>query len=104
MTGRREILKLFRSLHKARQEVFKNDFRALEVVRLKINEEFKKNKEETSSERIAELKKIGSDVEVILRTSVVQGVHLDSDKMSLILRKDLLHDTMPFSDAPTQKS
>uniref|UniRef100_A0ABM5FSW3 Complex III assembly factor LYRM7 n=1 Tax=Pogona vitticeps TaxID=103695 RepID=A0ABM5FSW3_9SAUR len=54
MTGNREILKLFRSLHRTRQEVFKNDLRTLEAARLKINEEFKKNKEETSSGRTAE--------------------------------------------------
>uniref|UniRef100_A0A670KDB1 Complex III assembly factor LYRM7 n=1 Tax=Podarcis muralis TaxID=64176 RepID=A0A670KDB1_PODMU len=77
----REVLKLFKTLHRTRQHVFKNDTRALEAARLKINEEFKNNKDETSSEKIAELVKIGSDVEFILRTSVLQGVHVDSNQV-----------------------
>uniref|UniRef100_A0A6J0TXE2 Complex III assembly factor LYRM7 n=1 Tax=Pogona vitticeps TaxID=103695 RepID=A0A6J0TXE2_9SAUR len=104
MTGNREILKLFRSLHRTRQEVFKNDLRTLEAARLKINEEFKKNKEETSSGRTAELIKIGSDVEAILRTSVVQGVRVNPDRMLLILRKGLQLNDLSFTDSPTKKS
>ncbi|XP_053158817.1 complex III assembly factor LYRM7 isoform X2 [Hemicordylus capensis] len=99
-----EVLKLFKSLHRTRQQVFKNDLRALEAARLKINEEFKNNKDETSSERIAELMKIGSDVEVILRTSVLQGVHTDTNQVLLIPRKELLLDNVPFCDTPKQKS
>ncbi|XP_034956173.1 complex III assembly factor LYRM7 [Zootoca vivipara] len=100
----REVLKLFKTLHRTRQRVFKNDTRALEAARLKINEEFKNNKEETSSEKIAELVKIGSDVEFILRTSVLQGVHVDSNQLLLVPRKELLLDNVPFSDTPKQKS
>ncbi|XP_060617996.1 complex III assembly factor LYRM7 [Anolis sagrei] len=101
---KREVLKLFKSLHRTRQEVFKNDSRALEAGRHKINEEFKKSKNETSTERIAELLKIGSDVEVILRTSVLQGVHTDDNKLLLIARKDLLLENVPFSEKPKQKT
>uniref|UniRef100_A0A8B9E2X2 Complex III assembly factor LYRM7 n=1 Tax=Anser cygnoides TaxID=8845 RepID=A0A8B9E2X2_ANSCY len=75
------VLKLFKLLHRTRQEVFKNDTRALEAARQKINEEFKNNQNETSEEKINELLKIASDVEVILRTSVIQAVHTDSDKI-----------------------
>nr|XP_034956171.1 complex III assembly factor LYRM7 isoform X1 [Zootoca vivipara] len=99
-----QVLKLFKTLHRTRQRVFKNDTRALEAARLKINEEFKNNKEETSSEKIAELVKIGSDVEFILRTSVLQGVHVDSNQLLLVPRKELLLDNVPFSDTPKQKS
>ncbi|XP_067171623.1 complex III assembly factor LYRM7 isoform X3 [Apteryx mantelli] len=77
----RKVLKLFKLLHRTRQEVFKNDTRALEAARQKINEEFKNNQNETSAEKINELLKIASDVEVILRTSVIQAVHTDSDKI-----------------------
>ncbi|XP_074426724.1 complex III assembly factor LYRM7 isoform X2 [Larus michahellis] len=75
------VLKLFKLLHRTRQEVFKNDTRALEAARQKINEEFKNNQDETSEEKINELLKMASDVEVILRTSVIQAVHTDSDKI-----------------------
>ncbi|XP_042303705.1 complex III assembly factor LYRM7 [Sceloporus undulatus] len=103
-SGGPKVLKLFKSLHRTRQQVFQNDSRALEAARLKINEEFKNSKDESSSERISELMKIGSDVEVILRTSVVQGVHTDTNKLLLIPRKDLLLDNVPFSETPTQKT
>ncbi|XP_074875919.1 complex III assembly factor LYRM7 isoform X2 [Buteo buteo] len=82
MASRGQVLKLFKLLHRTRQEVFKNDTRALEAARQKINEEFKNNQDETSEEKINELLKIASDVEVILRTSVIQAVHTDSDKIS----------------------
>ncbi|XP_017941701.2 complex III assembly factor LYRM7 isoform X1 [Manacus vitellinus] len=98
-----QVLKLFKLLHRTRQEVFKNDTRALEAARQKINEEFRNNKDETSEEKINELLKIASDVEVILRTSVIQAVHTDSDKIVLITRKDLLQDNTPYLDKPTKK-
>ncbi|XP_014803059.1 PREDICTED: complex III assembly factor LYRM7 isoform X1 [Calidris pugnax] len=81
MASRGQVLKLFKLLHRTRQEVFKNDTRALEAARKKINEEFKNNQDETSEEKINELLKMASDVEVILRTSVIQAVHTDSDKI-----------------------
>ncbi|CAM2114407.1 complex III assembly factor LYRM7 [Lepidochelys kempii] len=103
MGSRAEVLKLFRALHRTRQQVFKNDARALEAARQKINEEFRNHQDETSSERIAELMKIGSDVEVLLRTSVIQGLHTGSDTLMLIPRKDLLLDNVPYCDTPTRK-
>ncbi|XP_034630540.1 complex III assembly factor LYRM7 [Trachemys scripta elegans] len=103
MGSRAEVLKLFRALHRTRQQVFKNDARALEAARQKINEEFRKHQDETSSERIAELMKIGSDVEVLLRTSVIQGLHTGSDSLMLIPRKDLLLDNVPYCDTPPRK-
>ncbi|XP_058029291.1 complex III assembly factor LYRM7 isoform X2 [Ahaetulla prasina] len=49
-----EVLKIFKGLHRTRQNVFKGDTRSLDAARLKINEEFKNNKNETSPEKIAE--------------------------------------------------
>ncbi|XP_064356060.1 complex III assembly factor LYRM7-like isoform X1 [Dromaius novaehollandiae] len=54
MGSRGQVLKLFKLLHRTRQEVFKNDTRALEAARQKINEEFKNNQNETSAEKINE--------------------------------------------------
>ncbi|XP_027460809.1 complex III assembly factor LYRM7 isoform X2 [Zalophus californianus] len=78
-----KVLQLFKTLHRTRQRVFKNDTRALEA-RIKINEEFKNNKSETSPKKIEELIKIGSDVELLLRTSVIQGIHTDYNTLSII--------------------
>ncbi|XP_069737259.1 complex III assembly factor LYRM7 [Phaenicophaeus curvirostris] len=99
-----EVLKLFKLLHRTRQEVFKNDTRALEAARQKINEDFRNNQDETSEDKINELLKVASDVEVILRTSVVQAVHTDSDKIRLIPRKDLLQDNTPYFDKTIKKA
>ncbi|XP_042722033.1 complex III assembly factor LYRM7 isoform X6 [Lagopus leucura] len=98
-----KALRLFKLLHRTRQEVFKNDTRALEAARQKINEEFRNNQSETSEEKINELLKIASDVEMILRTSVIQAVHTDSNKILLLPRKDLLQDNIPYFDKPTKK-
>ncbi|KAM9213065.1 complex III assembly factor LYRM7 isoform 2-T2 [Leptosomus discolor] len=54
MASRGQVLKVFKLLHRTRQEVFKNDTRALEAARQKINEEFKNNQDETSEEKINE--------------------------------------------------
>ncbi|XP_042722031.1 complex III assembly factor LYRM7 isoform X4 [Lagopus leucura] len=57
----------------------------MQAARQKINEEFRNNQSETSEEKINELLKIASDVEMILRTSVIQAVHTDSNKIFLPL-------------------
>ncbi|XP_072453586.1 complex III assembly factor LYRM7-like [Notamacropus eugenii] len=103
MVDSAKALRLFKILHRTRQQVFKNDTKALEAARKKINEEFKKNKSETSPEEIEKLIKIGSDVELILRKSVIQGIHTDHNTLKLIPRKDLLTENTPYRDAPAQK-
>ncbi|XP_023594790.1 complex III assembly factor LYRM7 isoform X1 [Trichechus manatus latirostris] len=103
MVGCSTVLQLFKTLHRTRQQVFKNDTRALEAARIKINEEFKSNKSETSPKKIEELMKIGSDVELLLRTSVIQGIHTEHNTLKLVPRKDLLIENVPYCDAPTQK-
>ncbi|OCU02169.1 complex III assembly factor LYRM7 isoform X3 [Xenopus laevis] len=104
MESKMKVLKLFRTLHRTRQCVFQNDHRALEAARQRINEEFKKNKRECSPAKISELLKFGTDVEILLRTSVVQGIHKDSDTLVLQARKDLLLDNIPFCDAPEKQT
>ncbi|XP_043835174.1 complex III assembly factor LYRM7 [Dromiciops gliroides] len=103
MADSAKVLRLFKTLHRTRQQVFKNDIKALEAARKKINEEFKKNKSETSPEEIEKLIKIGSDVELILRKSVIQGIHTDHNTLKLVPRKDLLTENIPYCDAPAQK-
>ncbi|XP_073481247.1 complex III assembly factor LYRM7 [Aquarana catesbeiana] len=95
-----KALRLFKALHRTRQQVFQNDTRALEGARQRINAEFLKNKNETSPEKISELMKIGQDVEFLLRTTVIQGVHSDSDRIVLRPRSDVLLDNAPFCDTP----
>jgi complex III assembly factor LYRM7 len=49
-----KVMQLFKTLHRTRQHVFKNDARALKAARIKINEEFKNNKSETSPKETEE--------------------------------------------------
>ncbi|KAG8597992.1 hypothetical protein GDO81_002451 [Engystomops pustulosus] len=70
------------------------------AARQKINEEFQKNKNESAPEKISELLKIGQDVELLLRTTVIQGVHTDSHRIVLQPREEVLLDNMPYCDNP----
>ncbi|KAG7476493.1 hypothetical protein MATL_G00083580 [Megalops atlanticus] len=103
MESRLKVLQIFKALHRTRLDVFKDDLRALTAARQKINEEFRKNKEETSEEKINEMIKMASDVEVILRKTVIQGVHV-GDKISLRPREGLLLENVPYCDTPRKKS
>ncbi|CAH2296022.1 complex III assembly factor LYRM7 [Pelobates cultripes] len=100
MESRMKVLKLFKTLHRTRQRVFQNDSRALEAGRQKINEEFKKNKSESSPVKISELIKIGADVELLLRTTVIQGFHTDSHTIVLQPREEVMLDNAPYCDGP----
>ncbi|KAM8960771.1 complex III assembly factor LYRM7 [Pelodytes ibericus] len=95
-----QVLTLFKTLHRTRLAVFENDNRALAVTRQKINEEFQKSKSETCPEKISELMKYGADVEILLRTTIIQGVYKDSDRIVLNPRKDVLLDNVPYCDRP----
>ncbi|XP_067886271.1 complex III assembly factor LYRM7 isoform X2 [Heterodontus francisci] len=79
MDTRRKVLQLFKALHRTRKHVFKGDSQALEAARQKINSEFRNNLTESSPEQVTELLKFGSDVEVILRKTVIQGVHTNNN-------------------------
>ncbi|XP_051936639.1 complex III assembly factor LYRM7 isoform X2 [Hippocampus zosterae] len=55
MGTRVKVLRVFKSLHRTRMAVFKDDERALAAAKLKINEEFRKNKHESSQENIEKM-------------------------------------------------
>ncbi|XP_078070474.1 complex III assembly factor LYRM7 [Mustelus asterias] len=103
MDTRSKVLQLFKALHRTRQEVFKGDSQALEAARQKINSEFRRDLTELSPEKITELLKFGSDVEIILRKTVIQGVLSNHGTISIAPRKEILLDNLPFTENPTQK-
>ncbi|XP_042358568.1 complex III assembly factor LYRM7 [Plectropomus leopardus] len=104
MVTRLKVLSTFKALHRTRMAVFKEDGRALTAARLKINEEFKKNKNETSEENIKKMIKMGSDVEVVLREAVIQMEHVGDKKLLLRPRESLLLENVPYCDQPRKKS
>lgn len=84
--------------------MFRGDNQALEAARLKINSEFRSHVTESSPEQITKLLKLGSDVEVILRKTVIQGVHTNHNTILLRPREDVLLTNVPFNDNPTKKT
>ncbi|XP_051541596.1 complex III assembly factor LYRM7-like isoform X2 [Myxocyprinus asiaticus] len=104
MGTRMKVLRVFKDLHKTRINVFKDDDRALTATRLKINEEFKTNKNESSEENIKEMLKMARAVETILRENVIQAEHVEENKMLLRPRKSLLLENVPYCDSPRTKT
>ncbi|XP_073338240.1 complex III assembly factor LYRM7 [Pagrus major] len=104
MGTRLKVLRAFKTLHRTRMAVFKDDDAALTAARLKINEEFQKNKAETSEENIQKMIKMGTDVEIILRQSVLQMEHVGEKTLMLRPRESLLLENVPYCDQPRKKS
>ncbi|KAM6916815.1 complex III assembly factor LYRM7 [Xenentodon cancila] len=110
MGTRLKVLQVFKTLHRTRRAVFRDDGRALRLVsfskaaRLKINDEFRKNKDETSEENIQKMIKLGSDVETVLRQTVVQVEHVGEHQLLLRPRESLLLENVPYCDEPRKKS
>ncbi|XP_066591684.1 complex III assembly factor LYRM7 [Prorops nasuta] len=76
---RREVLQIFKKLHRTRQVTFKDDTASLEVVRKKINDEYRKYKDVKNQAAIEELHKLAEDVEHELRTRVIQVVQSETN-------------------------
>ncbi|XP_010741017.2 complex III assembly factor LYRM7 [Larimichthys crocea] len=104
MGTRLKVLSVFKELHRTRMAVFKDDSRTLTAARLKINEEFRKNKDETSEENIQKMIKMGSDVEAVLRQGVLQMEHVGEDTLLLRPRESLLLENVPYCDQPRKRS
>lgn len=82
------MLSCYRSLHRARLKVFKDDTRALEAGRQRIRNEFMKHKSETDPSKIAELISMAENAEAFLRCNVVQGVQTDRSTFRLRITED----------------
>ncbi|KAJ8007433.1 hypothetical protein DPEC_G00117450 [Dallia pectoralis] len=100
MASRLKVFRVFKELHRTRMDVFKDDDRALSAARLKINNEFRKNKNETVAENINQMIKMAAGVEAFLRQDVVQAEHVAEDKIRLRPRESLLLENVPFCDTP----
>ncbi|XP_043656718.1 complex III assembly factor LYRM7 [Drosophila teissieri] len=70
---RRQVLSAFKKLHRTRQYVFQGDANALVAGRLKINESFLQNRNESSEDEIQKMIKLAQDVDLELRTNVIQA-------------------------------
>ncbi|CAH4035771.1 complex III assembly factor LYRM7 [Pieris brassicae] len=70
---RHTVLKNFKSLHRTRLKIFDGDHKALTAARLKINDEYKKNKAVKDEEAIKAMVKFSEEIEQELKTQVIQA-------------------------------
>ncbi|KAJ8733370.1 hypothetical protein PYW08_001668 [Mythimna loreyi] len=95
-TTRSLVLQTFKKLHRTRMKVFAGDQRALTAGRIKINEEFSKNKHVTNEEAIKAMIKLAEDVEIELRTQVIQAREVKPG----VFEARITDDTVKFENIP----
>ncbi|XP_068246939.1 complex III assembly factor LYRM7 [Palaemon carinicauda] len=101
MELRGKVLSCFKQLHRARGVAFRGDEVALAAARMKINNEFSKNKSVTDIKAIEELLTFGRQVEEVLRKHVLQAVKTDETTFKAQVREDLtMIDTAPYQEMP----
>ncbi|XP_017889273.1 complex III assembly factor LYRM7 isoform X2 [Ceratina calcarata] len=81
-------------------KTFQDDDFALQVIRNKINEEYKKCKTVSNPAAIQELNKFAEEVEHELRTTVIQAVEKESGTFELRIQPDTLVDNAVFEEKP----
>ncbi|KAK2141730.1 hypothetical protein LSH36_1051g00042 [Paralvinella palmiformis] len=98
MSIRRRVLSCFKELHKTRKTVFANDGYALNAARLRINEEFNKNRDVEDEIQIEQLIRDGYDAAEYLRKFVVQAPYNpETDAFEMKLTKEHhLEDNFPY--------
>ena len=82
------MLSCYRSLHRTRLKVFKDDTLALEAGKERVRNEFLKHRSETAPSKIAELISKAESAEKFLRHNVVQGVQTDRSTFRLRITED----------------
>ncbi|CAD0197491.1 unnamed protein product [Chrysodeixis includens] len=96
---RSQVLQTFKRLHRTRMKVFAGDERALTAGRLRINEEFLKNKHVTNEDAIKTMIKLGEDVVTELRTQVIQAREVKPGVFEARITDDTVKfDNIPFDD------
>ncbi|CAI9735771.1 Hypothetical predicted protein [Octopus vulgaris] len=94
---RKQVIAAFKQLHRTRRKVFENDLTALEASKQKINQEFRKNINETDPTGIKKLLKIAEDSEMILRTQIIQAEETTPGVYKAKITDDTFKDTnYPF--------
>ncbi|XP_075971547.1 complex III assembly factor LYRM7 [Anticarsia gemmatalis] len=93
------VLQSFKKLHRTRMKVFAGDERALVAGRLKINEEFKKNMHVANEEAIKAMVKLAGEVDVELRTQVIQAREVKPGVFEARITDDTAKfDNIPYDD------
>ncbi|KAG5453776.1 Complex III assembly factor lyrm7 [Clonorchis sinensis] len=101
---RSRALKLLADLHRTCRVVFHGDESTLQAAKERIRAEFRANQAVTDSQKIEELLKYGEDVEMLLRTTVIQMEYNEKDnRFKLNLREGLAYgDNEPVTTKPPE--
>lgn len=105
MSLRRDVLKAFKALHRARKTVFDGDDKTLREARLQINDEFKKSKAIKDISAIQELINHSRAVENELKSCVIQAEEVKPGKFEVKMRQEVVKlDNIPFKDVCEEKT
>ncbi|XP_059056648.1 complex III assembly factor LYRM7 isoform X2 [Achroia grisella] len=95
---RKFVLQSFKKLHRTRIKVFEGDEKALTAARIKINDEYQKNKHVTDEVAIKAMIKFGEDVERELKTQVIQAREIKPGVFEARITEDTLKlENMPYN-------
>lgn len=92
VTNRLKVIELYKKLLKTRNTIFENDNAQLAATITRLRNTFRENKNETDSQKIKELIKLGTDVNRLLRTSVYQTVKVSDTRFQLKIKPHMLVD------------
>lgn len=96
---RSKVLQSFKSLHKTRKSIFKDDIYALNEARTKINAEYKKYKDISEMSTIEEMIKYANEVEEVLRTCVIQAKQVEPGIFEARITQDTVKlDNVPYKE------
>jgi len=106
MSGRGDVLRLYKHLHRTVGLVFQGDSRAIAISKARIRDEYAKNRGVTSANAIRELVKVGHEAGQVLKTQVIQAVQERGEVdpkdgrpiYRAVLRDDQLVTNAPFKD------
>ena len=102
----KEVMKLYRSLHRTARAVFRGDQFALTAAHQRIRQEFEQNKNVENGDKISELIQYGKDCETVLQKQVLQLEKIDGkgDSYKLNVREGIVFgDNVPFRDDITKE-
>uniref|UniRef100_A0A8B9K5G3 LYR motif containing 7 n=1 Tax=Astyanax mexicanus TaxID=7994 RepID=A0A8B9K5G3_ASTMX len=101
MGTRSKVLRVFKSLHRTRMTVFKEDDRALtgRSCKLKNGQTYL-----LFLHTFQQMIKMGRAVETILRENVLQAEHVGDSRLLLRPRNNLLLENVPYCETPRKKT
>ncbi|CAO3696439.1 unnamed protein product [Rhizopus stolonifer] len=87
--SKQAVLHAYRNLLKTQRQVFASDHKAVEAARKQTYSRFIQHKDETNTDILEEKLQLASQVEVLLKRNVIQGVSEGDNTYKLPITKDI---------------